>query len=52
MQVDLIDLMEPADMVLMPSCDEKQPVFRRSEPHLKEMKRYAAVASLQKHAKL
>lgn len=37
MQVHLIDLMEHADMVLKPSYDEKQPVFRRSEPHLKEM---------------
>lgn len=27
MQVDLIDLMEQADMVLEPTCDEKQPVL-------------------------
>lgn len=51
MQVDLIDLMEHADMVFKPSCDEKQPVFRRSEPHLKEMKGYINVELLQKHVK-
>lgn len=35
-----------------PECDEKQPVFRRSEPHLKEMKGYVNVELLQKDAEL
>lgn len=34
MQVDLIDLMEHADMVLKSSCDEMQPVFLGYQNHI------------------